>query len=193
MLKCGSSKAVGKLAALLALTTKYKSELCRAPFPCEFHAKGKCLFHHTRDEVRRDPLGFFLRRGEIYRHELCPRLAANLPCDHGEGCLYAHTQMEQRMHPLCLLRQLKLDGLPENQKLMRTKADESSQNCELAQTHGINIKDDELDDSLIRLKIIGKAKKQRGAVPKSLYLAQGDNVLHISSDLPEASGWGSHV
>lgn len=56
--------------------------------------------------------------------------------------------------------------------------------CRLAQIHGINFSfyadADDANADLIRMRVCGKAAKQRANVPRALYLAQGGRVARLS-------------
>ena len=52
--------------------------------------------------------------------------------------------------------------------------------CKLARIHSIAIYDHEALPEITCVRVTGQASKQRGNVPRSLYIAQGNNVLHLT-------------
>ena len=55
----------------------------------------------------------------------------------------------------------------------------------MARIHSISMYDHDARPEIICVRVTGMASKQRGNVPRALYVAQGDNVLQVEL--------GSHV
>ena len=125
------NKVVGQLAALLVMTRKYNNQYCKSAAggaePCEWAAVQKCLFAHRPREVRRDPLDFFRRHGSVYSHAPCPAVLGGAPC-HPMTCPYAHSAVEQEMHPLQLLRELSAAAAAERAAAAKQRRDEGDGN-----------------------------------------------------------------
>lgn len=135
---------------------------------CEWKECGRCLFAHTTDELRRDPLTFFKEHGCLYSCQPCPAIASGGLCTNLR-CLYAHSSFEQQFHPLNLLRELETAG-PATQV-----------GCKLAKTHCIAVSDHPKLPDIVCVRVSGKAAKQRANVPRALYMAQGDMVLECKA------------
>ena len=76
-----------QLAALLPLTKRYCTDLCKSTrhssnAPCEYKECGRCLFAHNPSELRRDPLAFFQKHRFLYAAQPC-RLGVGHGSCHG--------------------------------------------------------------------------------------------------------------
>ena len=115
------------------------------------------------------------------------------------SCPFAHSSFEQEFHPLQLLREFAGTGAPSTSPLngpepLGAPAPETADakdrppprpGCQLAKIHSITIYDHETLPEITCVRVTGQASKQRSNVPRALYVAQGDNVLHLNL--------GSHV
>ena len=117
----------------------------------------------------------------------------------------AHSSFEQEFHPLRLLREFAgttppaapsppngpapLEARPLEAQapgpLSATEPPPPRPGCKLAKIHSISIYDHETVPEITCVRVTGMASKQRGNVPRALYVAQGANVLHLQL--------GSHV
>jgi hypothetical protein len=124
--------------------------------------------------------------------------ACAVPCADA-SCRFAHSSFEQEFHPLQLLRELAVSEAPSNlppndpepidapalktlpapQTLGVKDQSAPRPECKLARIHSISIYDHETLPEITCVRVTGQASKQRGNVPRSLYVAQGNNVLHL--------------
>ena len=115
-----------------------------------------------------------------------------VPCA-DPSCRFAHSSFEQEFHPLQLLRELAVSEAPStlppnDPEPVDAPAPETlgvkdrstpRPGCKLARIHSISIYDHETLPDITCVRVTGQASKQRGNVPRSLYVAQGNNVLHL--------------
>ena len=128
---------------------------------------------------------------------LSPLSAARaVPCA-DPSCRFAHSSFEQEFHPLQLLRELEAGSeapstLPPHAAAEPVDAPETlgakerstpRPGCKLARIHSIAIYDHEALPEITCVRVTGQASKQRGNVPRSLYIAQGNNVLHLNKGI----------
>ena len=109
------------------------------------------------------------------------------------SCRFAHSSFEQEFHPLQLLREfasseasstlppndLEPVDVPEPELLGVNDRSTPRPGCKLARIHSIGLYDHETLPEITCVRVTGQASKQRGNVPRSLYVAQGNNVLHL--------------
>lgn len=110
------------------------------------------------------------------------------------SCRFAHSSFEQEFHPLQLLREfasseasstlppndLEPVDVPEPEPLGVNDRSTPRPGCKLARIHSIGLYDHETLPEITCVRVTGQASKQRGNVPRSLYVAQGNNVLHLN-------------
>ena len=125
-----------------------------------------------------------------------PSAARAVPCA-DPSCRFAHSSFEQEFHPLQLLRELEAGSeaastLPPHGPAEPVDAPETlgakerstpRPGCKLARIHSIAIYDHEALPEITCVRVTGQASKQRGNVPRSLYIAQGNNVLHLNKGI----------
>jgi len=96
--------ARSQLAALLPLTKRYCTDLCKSTrnnplgAPCEYKECGRCLFAHNPSELRRDPLAFFQKHRFLYAAQPCPLVASYGRCDGASTSHHKHATTHLSSH-----------------------------------------------------------------------------------------------